>query len=984
MSPLALLLAACLAPQESPAAASSAPVRMRLFDLMDRARIEGAPAPAAAEAEGGTTRRELRFDGEPVPRIWTGMRSRWQVSWDDDSSGFATVVGSGGVSGGALQLGPGRADDRSFAALVFEAKPLARYVVRGRVRLVDHPAADAASAREIVQIAEHAAPVDDPTRAGDSVLDVHRGSRRRDPTAVGGWERFEVEIPLTFGATRALELRLLHRNGGAAPATTFFDDVVLEETRMTEAQTWKLLLEHHRPQDGRAEATSWRLRVTLPTEDRIKDETRDCVLLAPPRRLSIPLTLPAADARPQLRFSYSMLPESFGAPGDGAQLAVSFEPDGAAPVELAKLELDPKNDRRQRCWRTARVDLAPVAGRAGRLVFASSDLNEPDPLDAVVIATPRIEPLAPPLPLAEGSAAGAGPMNVLVIASDTLRADRLSAFGYERPTSPCLARLAEHGVRFTRTRSQAPWTLPSFSSIMTSMYPSEHGAGRGGHDEWTPLDPGAVTLADVLAAAGWETAGITANHLISPEYGLDQGFESYAIPGEEEWRRIGMESVELDAPLVVRFLEQHRSTPFFLFWHIMDPHLPYTTPAELRAQFTESGYDGRFRGDDPRVPFEVLDPRPGRRWFTHEGPPKPPPLSDADRKFVSDYYDAEIAQIDAAIGQALDALRRTGLWDRTIVAMIADHGEGLGEHGHYHHGYTLFEDQVHIPMIVRVPGGAEGRAIDAPAASIDLAPTLLSALGLDAPPSFRGRDRLMEIVARELPSDAAGDEEPIFLEYPSYDSSAQKGVILGDWKYLHDPWFHTQALYDTRSDPLERDDVAAAHPEIVERGRALLDEFRWQRLQQGRFHVRVAGRKGAKLRLALATDDLFDANFATRPQVDERDFALDLDRRRLVLETTMEGDKLELVCWCRGDSLVLEATLDGEPIGGGIRVGAAEPRPSPLVIEREAVAVVSGETLPPPKPMQAVWWMEPGAGNVAPVVPTPEQAEMLRALGYAH
>jgi arylsulfatase len=976
---LSLSLIPALLAQEPGPAPEVAPRRIRLFDRMDIARIEGRIEPSTAEPKERVDR-NLGFEPgfETTQRAWLGHRIGRTAKFEDETWKLATITPDSGVTGGALKIGPGIEDDAAFFDFVVAAHPLAHYVLRGRAKVVGNPAAEEASARECIVVRELVGEIDDPTKLGlynHTVLETHRGSRDLDPGAAkDGWQPFAVEIELTQPQTGSLEIRLLHRSGGGKDAVTWFDDLELSETHLSEAQTWALFLSSCRPNDGKAEATPWRLRVTLPTADFIKDETRDAVLLEPPSVLTIPVALPPADSKPTLRFEYGMLSAVSSIPGDGARITVTFTtrsgaPGGGAPVELGRVDFDPKTDEKQRCWLTARMDLSAVAGREGELRFAASDPGERDLFDAVVLATPRVEPAAEP---PRG-------LNVLVMASDTLRADRLSAFGYGRPTSPNLERLAKHAVRFSNTRSQAPWTLPSFSSIMTSMYPSEHGAGRGGRDEWTPLDPGVETLADVLARVGYETAGITANHLISPEYGLDQGFESYAIPGELEWTKLQMESVELDAPLVVQFLEQHRSTPFFLFWHMMDPHLPYTTNPEFRAAFTDPGYDGRFKhpdgGGEPIVPFQVLDPRPGRRWFTQEGPPKPPPLTDADKKFVSDYYDSEIKEIDAAIGKVIDALERTGLWDRTIVAMIADHGEGLGEHGHYHHGYTLFEDQVHIPFLLRVPGRTEGVTVDSPVASIDLAPTILAALSIPSPESFHGVDRLAK-----TPS-----SQPVFLEYPSYDSSAQKGVILGDFKYLHDPWFHTEALYDTKNDPLERTDVRAEHPDLVARGRALLDEFRWDRLQKGRFHVRVHGRAGMKLRIAVATNDLFDANFATRPLLDENDFKLDFDRRQLVLETTMPSDKLELVCWCRGEALKFEVSLDGRPIASGIRLGEeTEGRSSPISIERTGVPTLSGDSLAPPKQDQAVIWMERGAGDVKPVVPTAAEAELLRQLGYAH
>jgi hypothetical protein len=194
--------------------------------------------------------------------------------------------------------------------------------------------------------------------------------------------------------------------------------------------------------------------------------------------------------------------------GDGSRLSVVFI-DDAGETLLGERELDPKNDRGARTWQRVELDVTPVAGRTGRLAFRVADVDDqPDELDALLVATPRIEPAS--------ADAKAPAFNVLLIGVDTLRADRMSAFGYDRDTTPVLASLAAEGVRFDETRSQAPWTLPSFSSTLTSLYPSAHGAGRGGHDEWEPIDPTTLALAEVMARNGYETAGIVSNMLISP------------------------------------------------------------------------------------------------------------------------------------------------------------------------------------------------------------------------------------------------------------------------------------------------------------------------------------------------------------------------------------------------------------------------------------------------------------------------------------
>lgn len=961
---LALVLGAC--EERTPAAkeppGSPATERGDLFASMDRAELTAAPAAPAALGEARTD--AFDFDASAPERIWYGRATEREL--EHGSLGDAAAVEQGaGRAGAGLRLGPGLADT-SRALLVVPAVGLARVRVAGRVRLDGNPSAGEASSREVLRVVEHERSLDDPTRlsrGGRRSSLEHRVSRRLDPS---GWDTFET-VFVARSSTSALELQLLHRSGGSEEAVTRFDDLVIEQQPLGEDEAWAHLRERYRPTDGREGATPWRLRVELPSSDGAHDEVRDAVLLPPGARLAIPATIPAkmpanspAGDGPVLRFAYGMAPEAHGAPGDGARLAVAFRPaDGDAEIPLGAVDFDPKNERDHRSWLTARIDLGPVAGRSGTLVFASSDApgTEPDALDAVLLATPRVE------------LAGAAPKrpNLLLVGVDTLRPDRTSAFGYGRDTTPHLAALADAGVRFPAARAQAPWTLPSFSSILTSLYPSVHGAGRGGHDEWTPIDPSTTSIAEVLAEQGYETHGLVANGLISPRYGLDQGFEVY----RSAW---GMESASEDAERVASWIEEHRSTPWLFFWHIMDPHLPYTTADEHRTAFTDASYDGRFaRGRrGPEVPFQVLDPRPGRRWYTHEGPPPPPELDEADARFVSDYYDAEIAEMDAALGRVLDALRASGQWERTVVAFVADHGEGLGEHGHYHHGYTLFDDQVRIPLIVRVPGRFEGRVVERPVASIDLAPTVLSALGVLAPERFQGVDRL----APDAPADDA-----YVIEYPSYDSSAEKAWVAGDFKYVHDPVFRTEALYDVGADPAESRDVAADHPDVVRRARADLDAFRWEMLQKGRFHVRVAGKPGQELALSIRTDDLFDANFAARPAPPETAFELDLGRTTLALETVLERERLELVFWCRGRVLDVTATLDGEPLA--LRVGPdGAARETPASLERDSVPRADGADLPWPPPGTTLLWLESGVAPVAPVLLAPDEIDTLRELGY--
>ncbi|MDP6385920.1 MAG: hypothetical protein QGI93_06950, partial [Planctomycetota bacterium] len=282
----------------------------------------------------------------------------------------------------------------------------------------------------------------------------------------------------------------------------------------------------------------------------------------------------------------------------------------------------------------------------------------------------------------------------------------------------------------------------------------------------------------------------------------------------------------------------------------------------------------------------------------------------------------------------------------------------------------------HIPMILRIPGSHEGLDVTRPVASIDLAPTILGALGLEPPDFFHGVDRL----AADAPEDDA-----FFIEYPTYDSSAQKAWVLGRFKYLHDPVFHTEALYDLVADPGEMTNVADQHPEVVARAKSAMDAFRWEQLQRGRYHLRVAGTVGQRLRVEVTTDDLFDANFVARPAPPETDFSLDLDRKHLILDTELTKSRMEFVFWCRGDELTLNATLDGKTLSGGLYLGQEEdPESLPLKIRRSMLPVEEGdETIGWPAVAEALLWQETGVDEVLPVLLSPEELETMRALGYA-
>ena len=292
---------------------------------------------------------------------------------------------------------------------------------------------------------------------------------------------------------------------------------------------------------------------------------------------------------------------------------------------------------------------------------------------------------------------------------------------------------------------------------------------------------------------------------------------------------------------------------------------------------------------------------------------------------------------------------------------------------YYHHGHTLHDDEVHVPMLLRIPGLDEGRLVETAVASIDLVPTILAALGLPSPDEFEGRNLIAEDVE---------DGRSYFIESPTYDSSAQKAWVEGGFKYIHDPVFRTEELFDLTSDPGETRDVAALHPAVVERARDALERFRWEQLQLGRYHLRVHGDPGQRLTVTVQTDDVFDANFTTHPPTPETDVELDLDRENLVIDTTLSASSWELVFWGRGGKLTLDVRIDGRPLKDGIRLGNTDGlRELPITLDRNEILALDEDEAGVPRD-QALLWLDAGATTRPPTPPSPEKLELLKQLGY--
>jgi arylsulfatase A-like enzyme len=407
-------------------------------------------------------------------------------------------------------------------------------------------------------------------------------------------------------------------------------------------------------------------------------------------------------------------------------------------------------------------------------------------------------PEPPPALSLAGAAAG---YNVVVVSVDTLRADRLGAWGYRtHDTSPAIDRWVGRGVRFENASAPRAITWPSLASMLTGLYPSGHGLVFNGYS----LADGQPSLPLLLRAAGYETAAFLSNMCQANHQGWDRfecagGVDARVNRGALAWLR-----------------ERSAERPFLLWTHYFGPHPPYYNGGDLARTSLDPGYQGTLA---PKK--GVLD-----RVMT-----APVPLDDADRRHLDALYDAAVIGTDRWVGELLDELEREVGLERTVVVFLADHGEDLYQHNDYlYHACSVYESSLHVPLAVVAPSLVPGSTVPDLVELVDVLPTLLDLLGLESPACQHGESLVPLLAAAGAEPAAGGPAGSILTEYGGTEIHTYRE---GSWKLVSNPGggapvcmagvpdgFYPIAereLYDLSSDPEEQHDLAASHPEIVAR-----------------------------------------------------------------------------------------------------------------------------------------------------------------------
>jgi len=364
--------------------------------------------------------------------------------------------------------------------------------------------------------------------------------------------------------------------------------------------------------------------------------------------------------------------------------------------------------------------------------------------------------------------------NLILISVDTLRADHLGCYGYYRNTSPHIDSLAAHGILFTRCLTESPLSVPAMATVMTSLPAFKHGAKRNGLSVYEGLS----TLADLLSRGKYRTAGFISNWPLKDRLsGLGKGFDHYQeIFTRKRW--LGMINPEGMAPDVNQAVEHwlnrngNHSGPFFLWIHYIEPHAPYINHPGISL----APFDRKKHG------------------------------AGAKRKLI-DPYDSEIVYVDRHIGLLIDLFKGKKVLDNSVLIFTADHGESFGEHDYYQHGRRLYDDCLHVPLIIRLPGSAQAGTRNRGLCSLtDIAPTLLYAAGIPKGKWMEGQNLLGGDVHKEFVFSEAYKGAALLKRGERFKRKVQPirfAITTPEFKLIFNQHENNFEAYHTRSDPFE-------------------------------------------------------------------------------------------------------------------------------------------------------------------------------------
>ncbi len=589
-----------------------------------------------------------------------------------------------------------------------------------------------------------------------------------------------------------------------------------DEVKSAQIESPLLHITTSEPENKAAEQFRWVAGKYLNRDSAFSDRTDSYVkkveivgslrtaLFAPaPSKFTFSVRIPS---KPILDFGYALMPDAWEMENSATTFKIWLVKDGKEHL-LFSDSIDPRNDESARRWFDEGVELSAYKEEHVELVFETTQSSEGGTAGYAVWSNPMLY----------STAEESEKPNVVLISIDTLRADRLGCYGHHRQTSPNIDRLAQDGVLFKNASSQSPWTIPSHGSIFTSKLPHKH---MGTIDRapprkiWHPLPFSNLTLAEILRENGYVTAAFTSGGYMISRTGLHQGFDLYHNNTGPEWDPSF--NVERLVSRTSDWLRKSRQGPFFLLFHTFEVHSPY-----LRHYFTDGLDTGRL--------CDSVEHYEDREYLIE--------ATDAEKEYTTALYDGGIYHADRYIGMLLETLSQLGLMQNTMVVLTSDHGEEFWEHYPLKaaaHAHSLYDELLHVPLIFVSPDTeVKGRIVEEQVRSIDIFPTILSALSIKYDEREIDGESLLPLI-----------EGNSMKELAAYGEDLQCGpdrmsIRTKEYKYIYCPDLtqkmaghggvdfykrgltllspmSQEELYDLEKDPNETTNIAGIQPHLTE------------------------------------------------------------------------------------------------------------------------------------------------------------------------
>ena len=517
----------------------------------------------------------------------------------------------------------------------------------------------------------------------------------------------------------------------------------------------------------------------------IQGEFRNAICAPPPSEIEQRVRIPQ---KPLLDFGYGVLPSAWNKEGDGVQFYIKAIDEKDKIYFLFSNYIDPKHSEKDRRWFDGSIDLSQFTGQNLRLILGTRGTNskeqpssqKPDErYDYAVWSNPEVY----------SNTKGKDDISIILISLDALRKDHLGCYGYSRDSTSNIDRIAAGGILFQNAISQSCWTLPSHASLLTSKYPSFHGATNS----YDKLSGENITLAELLREKGYTTIGFTEPGWLNPVFGLDQGFDTFNSRTGEVKNRVAS---------IQRWLERNKHRKFFMFFHTYSIHNYFFEKEEFVQPYALERQKKLEKG------VNIIDLRLEKDKRVYQ------PLY---KNYVKDIYDGAIKYTDKHLGKLFDVFEASLDSKDYLLILTSDHGEEFGDHDHFRHGMTLYDEMINVPLIIRMPDSQyKSKIINEQVQLIDIPPTIFDLINEPIPEFFQGtsflplikgkaREERQQITFSELDN---SNYHLISLRTNEYKyiyniASPRKKIPREELYYLIKDRGETQNLKDSKPDMLE-------------------------------------------------------------------------------------------------------------------------------------------------------------------------------------